>query len=48
MGNKFQLIGNAVPPLLSEKIALAIKAQIFSSKHNQTPKRDPALADRQT
>lgn len=48
MGNKFQLIGNAVPPLLSEKIAIAIKAQIFSSKHNQTPKRDPALADRQT
>jgi len=29
MGAKFQLIGNAVPPLLAERIAAAIREQVF-------------------
>jgi DNA (cytosine-5)-methyltransferase 1 len=29
MGAKFQLIGNAVPPLLAERIATAIRQQVF-------------------
>jgi hypothetical protein len=29
MGDKFRLIGNAVPPFLAEKLALAIKRQVF-------------------
>lgn len=32
MGNKFTLIGNAVPPVLSERIALAIKTQFFQER----------------
>jgi DNA (cytosine-5)-methyltransferase 1 len=32
MGNKFQLIGNAVPPLLAEEIGAAIIEQVFSSQ----------------
>ena len=30
MGNKFQMIGNAVPPLLAEEIGVAIIEQVFS------------------
>jgi DNA (cytosine-5)-methyltransferase 1 len=30
MGSKFQLIGNAVPPLVAEMIASAVQAQIFA------------------
>lgn len=29
MGTKFQLIGNAVPPLLAERIATALREQVF-------------------
>ena len=29
MGNKFQMIGNAVPPLLAEEIGAAVIAQVF-------------------
>ena len=32
MGNKFQMIGNAVPPLLAQRIGTAILEQVFSEQ----------------
>jgi hypothetical protein len=42
MGSKFQLIGNAVPPLLASTIATAIREQVFDI----SPSRQPRLSHR--
>jgi DNA (cytosine-5)-methyltransferase 1 len=39
MGSKFRLIGNAVPPLLAEKIARAVREQVFEAA--VAPRRAP-------
>lgn len=39
MGAKFQLIGNAVPPLLAERIATAVRDQIFDAPPASTRQR---------
>jgi DNA (cytosine-5)-methyltransferase 1 len=51
MGAKFQLIGNAVPPLLAERIAAAIREQVFERPKapsvrsvEATDSREPAPA----
>jgi DNA (cytosine-5)-methyltransferase 1 len=41
MGNKFQMIGNAVPPLLAQRIGTAILEQVFP---NQLAKIRPSVA----
>lgn len=43
MGTKFRLIGNAVPPLLAEKIAIALKSQIFDLPHLHQSHNKPAV-----
>lgn len=39
MGTKFQLIGNAVPPLLAERIAREVRAQLFTPMVSFRPVR---------
>lgn len=49
MGAKFQLIGNAVPPLLAERIASAVRDQVFresrdTARHDTRAVRTPVPA----
>lgn len=46
MGTKFQLIGNAVPPLLAERIATAIREQVFDSESRRSARRIDASLSR--
>jgi DNA (cytosine-5)-methyltransferase 1 len=41
MGDKFRLIGNAVPPLLGEHLARAIRQQVFSNGRPGARRGDP-------
>lgn len=43
MGAKFQLIGNAVPPLLAERIATAIRQQVFERPKARTARPVEAI-----
>ncbi|MBK8125705.1 MAG: DNA cytosine methyltransferase [Elusimicrobia bacterium] len=43
MGSKFTLIGNAVPPVLSENIAIAIKQQLFPSANPAADRESPVF-----
>lgn len=41
MGKKFTQIGNAVPPILSEQIALAVRAQFFKNQPGAANRTQP-------
>jgi DNA (cytosine-5)-methyltransferase 1 len=47
MGAKFQLIGNAVPPLLAERIAVAIREQVFELPKAPSARSVEATASRE-